>query len=680
MRLLALLIASMVAAGCATAGPSRAERSPSPADPASPAAALPATRSSGAPLRPVPNPIEYPEAWLAAVERGTRTREGSPGPRYWQQYARYQLTARIDAEQRRLDGTAAITYFNRSPDSLPVLHLDLVQNVHDSGAMRLEPMEVTGGMRLRRVAVNGAEMRELGDTDPAPGHVVFGTRLLVAPPRALQAGDSVRLDIEWSFTIPQQGASGRMGWSDDMFFIAYWYPQMTVYDDVIGWHPDAFLGPSEFYHGFADYELTVDAPAGWLVRATGRHENPEATLSGAALERLRVAESSDTAVRIADAATLGAALRQGTRGRLQWRFRADSVRDIAFSANRRAVWEAARTRVGDRNGDGSPDFSRVEAVWRETAPRWQHMVRYEQHAIDFLSRYTGIAYPWPHMTAIEGGGIIGGGMEFPMMTLIGDYNAQGDSALYWVTAHELAHMWVPMMVGSDERRHAWFDEGTTTYNENMARMEFFPGTNHHLPDQRAYVGLAQSAREGEILRWSNYHYSPAAYGIASYQKPATVMRALRAVLGDETFHRGYRQFLRQWSYRHPTPWDFFRTMETVSGRNLGWFWRAWYAETWQLDQAIASVTATPAGTRIVVEDRGDVPMPVRLALTRPDGTVERREIPVDVWLAGERRAELVVPGTVTRVEIDPESVFPDVDRGNNGWMGGAATGAGSIRP
>ena len=673
MRALGALIAASITLGCATSPPL-----PSTAVITPPAPGVAAVRPPAS-LRPVVNPLEYPEAWLAAVERGTRSRDGAPGPRYWQQYARYRLTARIDAAQRRVEGTAAITYHNRSPDSLPMLHLDLVQNVHDSGAIRNEPMEVTGGIRLGRVAVDGAEMRELRDADPVPGYAVFGTRLIIAPPRALQPGDSVRLDIEWSFTVPQQGASGRMGWSDDLFFVAYWYPQMTVYDDVIGWHPDAFLGMSEFYHGFADYELTVDAPAGWLVRATGRQENAQATFTDAALARLRSAESSDTAVRIADATTLGAALRAGTGGRLLWRFRADSVRDIAFSANRRAVWEAARARVGDRNGDGRADFTRIEAVWRESAPRWQHMVRYEQHAIDFLSRYTGIHYPWPHMTAVEGGGIIGGGMEFPMMTLIGDYNAQGDSALYWVTAHELAHMWVPMIVGSDERRYAWFDEGTTTYNENMARMEFFPGINHHVPDQRAYVGLALSGQEGEILRWSNYHYSPAAYGIASYQKPAAVMRALREVLGDDTFHRGYRQFLRQWSYRHPTPWDFFRSMESVSGRDLGWFWRAWYAETWRLDQAIVSVSTTAEGTRIVVEDRGDAPMPVRLALTRPDGTVERRTIPVDVWLAGERRAELTVPGSVSRVEIDPEAVFPDVDRGNNGWMGGGGSGASSDR-
>jgi hypothetical protein len=215
------------------------------------------------------------------------------------------------------------------------------------------------------------------------------------------------------------------------------------------------------------------------------------------------------------------------------------------------------------------------------------------------------------MSSIEGGGIIGGGMEFPMMTLIGDYRGRNDSALYNVTAHELAHMWVPMIVGIDERRHAWMDEGTTTFNENQARTEYFPGVNHNANDREEYVQTALMGMEGEMMRRTDYHYSDQARGIASYSKPATILVALRALLGEEAFTRGYHEYIADWAYKHPKPHDFFNAFNQAAGRDLDWFWRSWYYETWTLDQAISSVTDTDSGTQIVIEDLGLAPMPVR---------------------------------------------------------------------
>lgn len=618
--------------------------------------------------RPIPYPVTYPLDYAWALHQGTRTRTGEPGPRYWQQWTRYDLTARLSPAEKRLEGRGTVTYQNRSPDTLSAIFLQLIQNVHALGAARLEEAEVTGGVDLRRVAVSGREL--LATVDSGPRYAVSGTRMAVILPQPLPPRDSVTLQLEWAFTVAQQGASGRMGWSeDDLFFIAYWYPQMAVYDDVVGWQIDPFLNNSEFYAGFASYTLSVQAPEGWLIHATGTLENPDETLRPEIAQRMRQAERSDEIIHVVTAADSGRVTRSGKDGWLTWRFHADSVRDMAFSATRASRWDAARTPVGDRDRDGGSEYARVDAVWRASAPRWAHAARYAQHSIDFLSRFTGLPYPWPHMTAVEGGGIIEGGMEFPMMTLIGDYNTRGDSALYYVTAHELAHMWVPMTLSNDERRRAWMDEGTTSFNENQARMEFFPGINHNLPDQEQYLELARVDAEGEILRWSDFHYSSDAFGVASYQKPASLLHALRGVLGEETFLRAYRTYMRRWAFKHPYPWDLFHTFESVSGRDLSWFWRAWYYDTWTLDHAVASVTATGAGTRIVVEDRGWVPMPVHLAITRENGEVVRREVAVERWLAGETRVIVEVPGDspVVRVEIDPERFFPDIERENNVW-------------
>jgi hypothetical protein len=535
--------------------------------------------------------------------------------------------------------------------------------------VRNEPAEVTGGVILDRVSAGGRPLSD-GAIHLGPAYEVIGTTIAVRPHQPLAPAGSLELAIDWHFAVPRSSA-GRMGHSgDSVFHLAYWYPWMAVYDDVVGWQVDQYLGGSEFYAGFGSYDLTIEVPDGWVVTATGRLTNAAEVLPDPIRRRLEQAERSDTVVHVLTAADLGPgrATRPAPGGWQRWRFTADTARDAAFSALRYSRWDAARAPVGDRDGDGRVDYTRVEAFWRDAAPYWRNGWRYAQHAIDFLSRWTGLAYPWPHATAVEGGDIISGGMEFPMMTLIGDYNDRADSALYYVVAHELAHMWVPMTVANDERRYAWMDEGTTTFNENQARREFFPGPDHEASDREEYLGVARAGLESEIMRWSDYHYPGPAYSTASYAKPATLLATLRALLGPDTFTRAFREYLRRWRYKHPKPWDFFNTFNSATGTNLDWFWRTWYYETWTLDQAVASVTGGAAGTVIVIEDRGLAPMPARVTIRRAGGSAEVREIPVETWLKGATRAEITVPGgDVTEVTIDAEQRFPDVDRANNRW-------------
>jgi hypothetical protein len=609
----------------------------------------------------------------------TRTADGAPGSAYWQQWVEYDIDARVDTDARTLVGSETIRYHNNSPNRLPMLLLNLNQNYHAEGVERVRPAEVTGGMEIEGVAYEG---RPLGPTSSQqqPGWIVNGTLMLVVLPSPVAPGDTVELAVEWSFPIPQAGASARMGYSgQELFYLAYWYPQMAVYDDVVGWHLESFRGNAEFYSDFGRYDVTIDAPAEYLVMSTGSLQNPDAVLAGDVIERLRRSEASDTVVHVVTHDGAADATVAGESGRLRWEFRADSVRDVAFGVMKNYAWDAARTPVGDRDGDGEPEYSRVDAFWRQYAGNYVDAWRYAQHSIDFFSRFTGVPYPWPHMSVVEGGGIIGGGMEFPMMTLIGDYNQRGADALYYVTAHELAHMWVPMTLSTNERRYAWMDEGMTTFAENNARVEFFGGEqaagNPYRSEQNGYLGVARAGMEGPIMRWSDFHRPGPAYGTASYSKPAAVLHALRGVLGPDVFADAYREFHRRWAFKHPYPWDLFRTFEAVSGRSLEWFWRAWFYEStqdgeWFLDQAIADVERLESGeTRITVTDLGWVPMPVHLQVTREDGSTATEVIPVDRWLAGMDEAVITLPAgpPVTRVVIDADGHFPDIDRSNNDW-------------
>jgi hypothetical protein len=270
---------------------------------------------------------------------------------------------------------------------------------------------------------------------------------------------------------------------------------------------------------------------------------------------------------------------------------------------------------------------------------------------------------------VEGDGIIGGGMEEPMMTIIGGYDNANDRALYSVINHELAHNWVPMIVNTDERRRSWMDEGTTDFNDAAASADMYPGYDGKQGEFSSYIGLARTGYEGALMRYSDHLDSPGHYGVHAYTKPGSLLFTLRSMLGEDVFNRAYQGYLRTWSFKHPKPWDFFNYFNTSTGQDLDWFWQAWYYETWVLDQTIGGVASSGRGTEIEVRDVGDAPMPTRLRITMANGETLQREIPVATWLGGTRTASVTVPAgqEVVQVEIDADEEFPDVMRKNNFW-------------
>jgi hypothetical protein len=623
--------------------------------------------------RPIPYPIDIPSAYQRAIQNETRSADGRPGQNYWQNYATYSIQAHIDPDTHTLYGKSDVTYSNHSPDNLEIIVVELAQNLHKEGTPKKSTTEITGGKELELIRVEGRELEPITMfqrwTQGAEGYILDGTRLYLFLEEDLQPGEVLNLEFAWSFEIPQQGASGRMGRSrDNLYFIAYWYPQIAVYDDVYGWIDDSFLGNAEFYHGFADYEMSITMPREWLVMGTGEFLNPEETLSERSLERYRAAHESDKPVVIADFDELSDATRKDSDS-ITWKFRSENIRDVAFSATLQSRWESARTPVGDLTGDGQTDFSQIHSFYREEAPLWTEQLSYAQHAITFLSDYTALPYPWPHMTSVEGADIIGGGMEFPMMTIIGDYNAAGAVRLYGVTAHELAHMWFPMILSTNERRYTWIDEGYTTFHTNEANIDFYGDRFDNNDLFGGYLQIAGTDLEGEIMRWSDFHYPGPAYGVASYPKPASVLAALRGVLGEDLFLEAHHELIERWKYKHPYPWDIFNTIEDVAGKDLSWFWRSWYYETWTLDQAVADVYRDGSDFVIVIEDRGNIPMPVLLEITLDNGTVINERISQSHWLKGYRTKELRLPldSQPVKVVIDPENHFPDTNRENNTW-------------
>jgi hypothetical protein len=547
--------------------------------------------------RPIPYPVIPSAQFQQAIESGTRTTAGEPGPNYWQQWTDYDLRVRLLPEEKRVEGSAHIVYHNRSPDALPVVMLHLIQNLHAEGVVRNRPALITGGVEIKRVAVAAQELDETRRVRRADGIRVRGERNDDADPAGGAAGirpgagDRDRLGVHG--TAAGWRRSHGLERRQPVIPGLYWYPQMAVYDDVVGWQADQFLGNAEFYFGYGSYDMTVEAPDGWVIMGTGELMNPDEVLQPAVLERYLQAHGSDEVVHVLTDTDIeaGLATQNSADGFLSWRFHSDTVRDVAFGATRQSQWDAVRTPVGDRDGDGVTDYALINSFWRSSAPLWEREWEYAAHSIDALSRWTGFAYPWPHMTSVEGGGIEGGGMEYPMMTLMGPYDFPNASeeGLYGLTAHELGHMWFPMIVGTDERRRSWMDEGTTSFNGSFAGAEFW-SRPEPVAGNSGYLETARAGAEGEIMRLSDYHYPGMAYGTASYSKAQALLNTLRGLLGKDAFDPAWRSYIRTWAYKHPKPWDFFNFFNSATGTDLDWFWRAWYHETWTLDQAVGSVS------------------------------------------------------------------------------------------
>lgn len=618
--------------------------------------------------RPAPYPIFETKGFRRALEQGTRTRTGTPGPHYWQQFARYRINAELVPATSQITGRETVRYFNRSPDTLKTVWVYLNQNLFAPESPRVVPSSVTGGTEIFRVAAWG---QALTKRDSGTGYSIDATLMRVGLPHALAPRDSLDLDVAWAFQVPPDGAT-REGTTGDVFMVAYWYPQIAVYDDVNGWQIDPYLGNGEFYMDYADYDVNLSVPQGWLVASTGELTNPTDVLSKQTRDRIAESRRTGTVVHVVSDEDRGAgpskATNTGFDGLLTWRYRARNVRDFDWGTSAKYLWDATIAPVGDRDNDGRPDTTAINTFYRPEARAWAwgKSAEYERNSVEFLSSYLW-PYPWAQMTALEGPASCTG-MEYPMLTCIGE--PRDTLSLYSVQVHETAHMWFPMQVGSDERRFGWQDEGLTRFNQAQGMQAYFKGYDREQISRESYLAFARTDSEVSLMRpGDQYPYGTPAYTIASYEKMATNMVALRAILGKEAFLSSYRTYGLRWLYKHPTQYDFFNSFNSSAGMDLSWFWRTWWYETWTMDQAIASVTAVGDKLVVTIEDRGLAPMPVRLAITRTGGRIERQVIPVDVWLAGARRYTLTLPGaaSVTSIEIDPEQVFPDIDRSNNRW-------------
>jgi hypothetical protein len=610
-----------------------------------------------------------------------RTGSGAPGPEYWQQRVDYVIRASLDTVANQLTGEERITYRNNSPDTLRYLWLQLDQNLFNSSSRgsRLFDQDSRFGTRGAQGGVSLTDVSEPA-LRAVPGrpaqraaklrYLVNGTLMKVDLTRPLPPGRTQLLDLAWSF--PFGPNSNRMGIElidgSNVYEVAQWYPRLAVYDDVRGWNTEQYLGQGEFYLEYGSFDVSLTVPANMLVAATGTLQNPTQVLTASQRTRLARARASDSTVvirgkdEIADPASRPVS----SAGTLTWRFTADSVRDFAWAAARHFVWDAART-----NGGKTLAMSFYPP---SAEPIWNQSTQYIRFAVENYSAW----YPYPYPVAINVNGIEGG-MEYPMIVFC--HNRTDGPALFSVTDHEIGHTWFPMVVGSNERRYAWMDEGFNTFMNYYNWNRKYPGTYNRRGNPSLYVPYALSGKEEAIMTPADRIGGNLSH--TAYTKPGLGLILLRDhMVGRDRFDPAFREYIRRWAYKHPTPADFFRSMEDGVGEDLSWFWRSWFYTTERLDQAVDSVALSDSAgvvSRIYLRNASPMPMPVELDLVMDDRSTQHLSLPVEIWYGGKNYTVLVPGKKVVSATIDARHWYPDVRRENNSWNAADTGGANANR-
>ena len=627
---------------------------------------------AGAQDRPAPS---SPRETFAPFDMGQavnryRSANGLPGPNYWQNRADYSIRATLDPAAKTITGTVDIRYANNSPDALDVLWLQLDQNLYRVGsrgglAMGGVPRGSTEGMTLDAVSVEG-EGRVIAVTP-----VITDTRAQLRLAAPLPAGGRAIVHLRYHYVVPAEAFGGRTGWmtskSGDIFSIAQWYPRMAVYDDLHGWDTLPYLA-QEFYLEYGDFDYWLTVPSDMLVAGSGELQNPQEVLTPAQRAALARARISDASVPIRAPDAIAAPTTRPKRGgTLTWHYRMQHTRDVAFSASSAFAWDAARINLPGGRSSLAMSFYPPESQGRD---RWGRSTEYLKDAVERFSA-KWYSYPWPVAINVAGPAA---GMEYPGIVFDGIDDAGKE--LFWITAHEIGHSWFPMIVGFDERRHAWMDEGFNTFidvdeSDEFNRgeyapkrdSEFAPGGGNPVdeilpvladPDAPPILSRSDTVTE----KWRHP---------VTYFKSALGLKLLREeILGPERFDPAFRRFIAAWAFRHPKPADFFRAMESEAGEDLSWWWRGWYAENWQMDLAATGIVRARTGETLVrVEARDKLVMPATLRVTYAGGRSVDIKLPAETFIRQPATLIPVPAGNVVRAELDPDHHLPDRDRTDN---------------
>jgi hypothetical protein len=611
---------------------------------------------------------------LISPESPFRSAAGIPGADYWQNKADYTIVATLDTVAQTISGVETITYANNSPDKLDYLWLELGQNLFKEGSRGSYAQKVptcTDGFRFKSVKII------YSNSTADANYLISDTRMQIRLKKPLQPkGGQIQVKIEYSFKISdKQFRTGRVtSKGGTIYDVAQWYPRLCVYDDLRGWNTLPYLGDGEFYCEYGDFNYEITVPWNMIVAGSGELVNQEEVLTKNEISRLKQAAASDKTlfiIRPEEVGTLSS--RPVQKGVLTWHFKMKNSRDVAWAASKAYIWDAARINLPEGKSALSMSVYPAESAG-DTA--WSRSTEYLKYSVEHFSKKW---FPYPYPVAFNVAGSVGG-MEYPGLSFC-SWKARNPHILYMVTAHEIGHNWFPMIVGSDERRFPFMDEGFNTFIDIYAQDDFNKGEFGHKRDgefdphgkdpARDLVPYLTSQNAESIMNLADVQGQDT--HILSYYKASLgLVIAREYIVGPKRFDDAFREYIKQWAFRHPTPTDFFRLMNNATGEDLNWFWNEWYFQTWTLDQGISGVSYVnddpTKGTLITLVNLQKMAMPVKRRITETNGTVSEVNLPVEIWQSGSSYIYTHhSTHPIRSVVVDPDGQLPDINPQNNSW-------------
>ncbi|MBS1520471.1 MAG: M1 family metallopeptidase [Bacteroidetes bacterium] len=591
-----------------------------------------------------------------AYQKGTRSPDGRPGKNYWQNFGRYDISISVAPPNPNVKGTEHITYVNNSPDTLSRLNMKLIMNIHRPGAARYSSTSVdylTDGIQVDTFKVNGTAKNWNNVTART-------TNQAIGLSKPLMPHDSVKLDIVWHYKLAK--GPGREGVIDSTsFYLAYFYPRVSVYDDYNGWDRLEFLDAQEFYNDFNDYTLNVTVPKNFIVWATGTLQNPKQVLQPEYEERLEKSFTSDSTIHVATKEDLAKKNITAQKDWNTWTWTASDISDMAVGISDHYDWDAASVLVDD----AANRRASMQAAFLDKSQDFHHSVQFGRNALGWFSHnWPGVPYPFPKMTAFQGFA----DMEYPMM--VNDSHTGDLKFAQLVQDHEIAHTYFPFYMGINESRYAYMDEGwATTYELLIGKTEtdvkhaedFYKQfrVDYWIHDKSTAEDLPVITPSSEVRQ---------GYGNNAYGKPSLSYLALKDMLGDELFKKALHTYMNNWHGKHPIPWDYFNSMNSGSGRNLNWFFNNWFFTNYYDDLALENVTKSATGYKADVKNVGGFAIPFDVKVTYADGKIESFHQTPAVWEMNQKQIAIMIKTTkaIKSVELD-NGIFMDADESNNKW-------------
>ena len=610
-----------------------------------------------------------------AYENNTRSYSGKPGENYFQNHADYDINAEFHPKTGRLEGSEQITYHNNSPDTLKYIALRLYMNFYRKGVDRdyeIPQEDIHEGIKIKHFAYNGTRLDSIDGPKPDKER---GTIQMISLPQPIEPDGEATLSIDWEVELPQKSKIRFGKTRENNWFVAYWYPRISVYNDILdghliegeiyksGWDTTPWTGAEEFYNDFSDYEVTLSVPENYVVWATGILQEPGKHFKPKILKRFRKAHESDTVVPIITSEDIQK--KEILRSNDPWHFRAEQVPDFAFATSKKHLWEGTSVRTG--SSDNRRIF--VSSAYREDQKLFNQAAKMSQIIDLYPEQIIPARFPFPKLTAFNvSARFPAGGTEFPML-----YNIKTSTDTLFrktVMVHELIHNYFPFHVMTNESDYAFLDEGLTDFftTQTITKMK----SEIKDPDKqkrisRGYRRMAGSRRDIPPMTQSYMISDIPAYFHYAYDRPRAAYYLLKQMIGKESFTRAMKAFMERWEGKHPTPYDFFFTFEDVLNRDLSWFWEPWFFDFGYPDLAIEDVKNTDSGHHITIKQEGKLPVPVDLTVWLDNGSMKEINKSPAVWKNRDHyEVTLDSDQPIDSIKLEHQTV-PDVHPENNAY-------------